>query len=211
MTDCSSYPTGQCTWYVCSNWSAPVGPYWGDAHTWLTSAGADGYEIVSAPAVGAIAVWGPNAGGAGAAGHVAIVISVVPGGIDVKESNWSQPFQPDERLVWDLSVISGYILPAKVTAPEPEPTPEPATEPAPEPATGVDGMGIYLSDDDARREKVRSLYRDLLCREVENETAMDAWVAYMTAHGVDQTAAAIEDGPEATAVMVARRKLLGLG
>lgn len=78
MSDCSLYPEGQCTRYVCETWPYEIGPVWGNADQWLSSAAAAGYSIGRTPEVGAIAVWSAYSGGALAAGHVAIVESVTP-------------------------------------------------------------------------------------------------------------------------------------
>lgn len=109
--DHPTYDPGQCTRFVADNWSQPVGPYWGDGKQWLVSAMEAGYVIAETPQLGAIAVWGANAGGAGPAGHVAIVAAVEP--LTVSESNWDEPLRPDSRVVSPASAagIVGYILP----------------------------------------------------------------------------------------------------
>lgn len=113
MSDCTLYPIGQCTWYCCSNWSAPVGPVWGNGYAWLGSGQRAGYLTASQPSAGDIAVWGQYVGGAGAAGHVALVTSTAP--LTVAESNWLGTLQAGVRVVSADSAtgITGYVRPIK--------------------------------------------------------------------------------------------------
>jgi hypothetical protein len=118
-----TYPDGQCTRYVADNWSEPVGPYWGDGREWLGSASAAGWDIVAGTTggeAGDIAVWGPNVGGAGSAGHVALVVQAAP--LTVDESNWTYPLRYDRRVVDAASQagIIGYVRPVMTAAVEDE-------------------------------------------------------------------------------------------
>ena len=82
-SDASSYPVGECTWGVKSQLSW-VGPFWGNANQWLSSAAAEGFRTGSTPQVGAIAVWT-----GGYYGHVAVVTAVESStSIQVVESNY---------------------------------------------------------------------------------------------------------------------------
>jgi len=77
--------------------------HWGNAGEWVNHAPHNG-----TPSVGAIAVLPPNgSSGAGGVGHVAIVIGVHGGTIDVAEYNWL-PLQYDTRYnvpIADMSFI----------------------------------------------------------------------------------------------------------
>ena len=57
--------------------------YWGTSFPGLTD---------QTPAIGAVAWWRENAGGAGSAGHVAYVERVEADAIVISESNWGSPF-----------------------------------------------------------------------------------------------------------------------
>ncbi len=186
MTQCATYPSGQCTWYCCMNWSMPVGPYWGDGRMWLTSAQQAGYVITTVAEVGAIAVWGANMGGARDAGHVAIVQAITP--LTVAESNWNVPLQPDIRVVnaYSQSGIIGYILPTKTTE-------EPMT---------------YTPDQ--QRAQIRQWYLDYLIRGVEDDAAMQYHLGVWNTKGMDVCLADIVDGAEAQSATAAKRRLLGL-
>ena len=111
-TTAPGYVAGQCTAYVASlvSW---VPNNWGNASEWLANAQAAGYSTSLSPSPGAIAVWGPNKGGAQSDGHVALVTAVQPGGLpSVSEMNWSNgPGVPDTRNVTSASAagIIGYI------------------------------------------------------------------------------------------------------
>lgn len=86
-TDASTYPIGECTWGVKT--LAPwAGDYWGNGGEWVASAAADGFRIGSTPQVGAIAVWSGANGYGGGYGHVAVVVAVEGGNIQVQESNY---------------------------------------------------------------------------------------------------------------------------
>lgn len=81
--DASSYPVGECTWGVKSQVSW-VGPYWGNANQWVSSARAEGFSVGTTPQVGAVAVWV-----GGTYGHVALVTAVESStNIQVSESNY---------------------------------------------------------------------------------------------------------------------------
>jgi surface antigen len=184
--NCASYPSGQCTWYCCENWSQQVGPYWGDGKMWLASAQKDGWLTSPIPEIGDIAVWGANTGGTRDAGHVALVISVNP--LTVAESNWNVPLQPDHRVVSDYSKsgIIGYVRPTKTTEEVMTYTPE------------------------QQRVKIHETYWEFLMREVENNDAMTYHLGVWNVKGMEACLAEIWDGPEAAKVMAAKRAHLGL-
>jgi surface antigen len=69
------------------------GGHWGNAYEWAANASRLGYRVDSTPAVGAIAYWGPNQGGAYSFGHVAWVESVNgDGSVNVEEYNFRTPY-----------------------------------------------------------------------------------------------------------------------
>lgn len=68
----------------------------------------------------------------------------------------------------------------------------------------------YKDDNDARREKVRQIYAEVLCREIESEQAMQTWVNLMASSGADAVRAALEDSDEGKTVTAAKRRVLGL-
>lgn len=74
------------------------------------------------------------------------------------------------------------------------------------------GTGPAASPADlvARRVAIRLWYRTYLHREVESEAVMDGWLASWVANGGDAVMAAILDGPEGFAAIVAERHSLGL-
>jgi surface antigen len=78
----NGYAFGYCTWYVAGRRSIPGN--WGDARSWYYNAQFSGYDVGSAPAVGAIA-WTS----AGWYGHVAYVESVSGGMVTVSEMNYN--------------------------------------------------------------------------------------------------------------------------
>lgn len=170
-----TYPAGQCTRFVADNWSRPVGPYWGDASQWLRSASAYGYVLAGAPAVGAIAVWGPGAGGADPAGHVALVTGLAP--LTVTEENWQGLGVVDSRVVdaGSLAGIAGYILP-ELHSEDPM-TPDERTDLA-----GAQVAGLYAA----------VLHRDA----DEDPTGRDFWIAQMVTHGFTAAARAFVKEPE---------------
>lgn len=116
-----NYDLGQCTWFVAEqvNW---IG-LWGNASQWLSSAQAAGLPTGSTPMIGAVAVWAPNAGGASAFGHVALVTGIQANGLpQVAEMNWSGgPGVVDYRNVDPGSAagIAGYIYSPDSTHPTP--------------------------------------------------------------------------------------------
>ncbi len=78
----NGYDYGYCTWYVASQISVPAN--WGNASSWAYYAAQSGWNVSSAPSVGAIAQTPYAAGGEG---HVAIVQAVSPDGQSVKISD----------------------------------------------------------------------------------------------------------------------------
>jgi CHAP domain len=115
VSEAVSYTAGQCTAFVESlaPWIDQYGNL-GDARSWLGNAKAHGARVSSVPVPGAVAVWGPNMGGAFGDGHVALVTDVKQGLPVVSEMNWTNgPFRSDTRAVpaSSASGIIGYILP----------------------------------------------------------------------------------------------------
>lgn len=75
----NGYDYGFCTWYVATQISVPAN--WGNASSWAYYARQSGWNVSSAPTVGAIAQTALAAGGEG---HVAIVDAVSPDGTQIK-------------------------------------------------------------------------------------------------------------------------------
>jgi surface antigen len=75
----NGYDYGYCTWFVASQIAVPNN--WGNASTWSYYAALSGWNVSSAPSVGAIAQTPYAAGGEG---HVAIVTAVSPDGTQIK-------------------------------------------------------------------------------------------------------------------------------
>jgi len=108
-----SFPKGQCTY-----WAYLKRPYVVD-HTsllhptldwnggwWAKSAKQGGFRVGTTAAVGALAVWPPNADGAGAAGHVAYVERVFAGGsFSVSEMNFNNSPNVHHRVVARSSAL----------------------------------------------------------------------------------------------------------
>lgn len=80
----NGYDYGYCTWYVATQ--IPVPANWGNASSWAYYAGLSGWQVSSAPSVGAIAQTPYAAGGLG---HVAVVNAVSPDGsqIQIRDMN----------------------------------------------------------------------------------------------------------------------------
>jgi CHAP domain len=109
----SIYTAGQCTAYVAqvAPWVLQYGNL-GNADTWLSNAYAAGASTGSVPLPGAVAVWGPNSGGAGPFGHVALVTKVAGDLPFVSETDWTNgPGNVDTRQVDSDVGILGYIYP----------------------------------------------------------------------------------------------------
>jgi surface antigen len=176
-----SYPDGECTRYCADNWTATVGPVWGDAHRWLASAIDAGYRISSTPRVGAIAVWAPGRGGAHAAGHVALVTGLAP--LTVIESNWQFSLRVDSRFVGpdSLAGIAGYILPELVE----------------DPMSTVDRGDLAAGT-------VISLYATVLHRDADADPAgRDFWWTQFMNHGWGAATRAFLANPESRADIAA--------
>ncbi len=82
VSNANSYSRGYCTWFVASRRSVPSN--WGNARNWLANARASGFGTGSTPQVGAIA-WT----GAGAMGHVALVVAVNGNQATLQEMNYA--------------------------------------------------------------------------------------------------------------------------
>lgn len=77
-----AFAFGTCTYWAAGQWRANGWDvnWGGDAWQWWANAAAAGHAEGQTPTVGAIVVWGPNAGEAFGLGHVAYVTAVsVPG------------------------------------------------------------------------------------------------------------------------------------
>ena len=104
------FPIGQCTWYAGGRRPDLVGVVHGAAREWLAAASGRVPEG-SRPAVGAIAVYVPDA--PGSPGHVAYVAAISGSRVLLDDSNWrttpwSPPLQVHEH--WeDARAASGYI------------------------------------------------------------------------------------------------------
>lgn len=78
----NGYDYGNCTWYVATQIAVPSN--WGNAATWAYYAGLSGWNVSTAPTVGAIAQTGNAAGGEG---HVGIVRAVNGDQVEVQDMN----------------------------------------------------------------------------------------------------------------------------
>lgn len=89
----STYPVGECTYWADTRYhqlhSVWVPAFWGDAHSWLSSAQKARWPTSDMPAVGMIMCMQAGVQGAGKFGHVAIVENVLSSGKIVCSSmNW---------------------------------------------------------------------------------------------------------------------------
>jgi surface antigen len=85
-------------------------PWSGDAWAWAGNAAGMGYTVSSTPRVGSIVVWGAGGGYSGF-GHVAYVVSVTgPGSFVVDEANYIGLGVVDQRPVFGLGDVEGFIL-----------------------------------------------------------------------------------------------------
>jgi surface antigen len=78
----NGYDYGYCTWYVASQVSVPSN--WGNASSWSYYAALSGWNVSSAPKVGAIAQTPYAAGGEG---HVAMVVGVNGNQVEIRDMN----------------------------------------------------------------------------------------------------------------------------
>ena len=81
------YAAGNCTWYAYERrlqLGRPIGSFWGNANTWVTSARAAGFVVNNTPAPGAIFQTT-----AGYYGHVGIVERVENGVVYVSDMNYA--------------------------------------------------------------------------------------------------------------------------
>lgn len=105
-----SYSPGQCTYYAASALGYIPGGL-GNAADWAHNAAQDGMTVNDKPAVGTAVVYGANAGGAGADGHVAVVQAVNPDGtFTVSEMNVDGQWVADQR-VSTMNGVIGFIHP----------------------------------------------------------------------------------------------------
>lgn len=102
----------QCTYYAAFQWPGRNGQgvTWSDnAAGWIADARSQGYQISSTPSVGAIAVWGAQAGYSGF-GHVGIVTAVTSNSYTVSEQNFKGAGIVDQRTIpWPDSKSAGFI------------------------------------------------------------------------------------------------------
>jgi len=78
-----------------------LGEHFGDAHLWDDAARASGVPIYGSPAVGRIAQWNRNSGGAGGFGHVGYVAAVYSdGSFLVEEYNWATAYGYGTRRIY---------------------------------------------------------------------------------------------------------------
>lgn len=108
-------PAGQCTWYALGRRPDLFGIVRGNASQWLQAASEMHASEGPRAEVGAIAVWAPNTGPAGAVGHVAYVAAVHAGRLLIDDANWrptslSPPLEVHEHWV-PAGPVEGYIYP----------------------------------------------------------------------------------------------------
>ncbi|HDP5859498.1 TPA: CHAP domain-containing protein [Staphylococcus aureus] len=105
------YTAGQCTWYaygIRQKMGKPISTYWFHAQFWNDRAKEEGYKVNNKPAVGALLITEPGAGGWSppVTGHVAVVIEVKDKNrFVVTEMNIKGPYQVSQR---ELTVTEGY-------------------------------------------------------------------------------------------------------
>ncbi|HEU5149778.1 MAG TPA: CHAP domain-containing protein [Iamia sp.] len=91
-----------CTAYAAfraaKNGSRHPGRNLGDASAWASNARAAGFVVDQKPAVGAIAQWNANVGGAGSSGHVAYVEQVTTSHIVISDDNWGRNVTTRQRI-----------------------------------------------------------------------------------------------------------------
>jgi surface antigen len=108
-----AYAYGNCTYYVAKRFPG-IYPYLGNAAQWVDNARKVGYQVLTKPAAGTVAVWGVSK--ISPLGHVAVVDSVnADGSFNVSEMN--NPYTPgggynliDQRRSTGAGVI-GFIVP----------------------------------------------------------------------------------------------------
>ena len=131
------FPRGQCTWYADARRpdihqiavARGFSSHGWDGGTWADRATQAGFVVDTTPAVGSIAVWDRNRGGALQWGHVAYVERVnADGTFMVSEYNWKHSLGYDERD--HLRPYPGQRFIHGVRPPSPTP-PKPAPQPAP--------------------------------------------------------------------------------
>lgn len=89
---------GTCTWYALGRRPDLIGLVHGDAAEWLASVAGKVPEGWF-PVVGALAVWEPHVGGAGAEGHVGYVAAISRGRLLIQDANWSStPSSPPREI-----------------------------------------------------------------------------------------------------------------
>ncbi|HAR2858374.1 TPA: CHAP domain-containing protein [Staphylococcus aureus] len=105
------YTAGQCTWYaygIRQKMGKPISTYWYHAQFWNDRAKEEGYKVNNKPAVGALLITEPGAGGWSppVTGHVAVVIEVKDKNrFVVTEMNIKGEYQVSQR---ELTVTEGY-------------------------------------------------------------------------------------------------------
>lgn len=82
-----------------TNWY--LNQHFGDAHMWDDAARASGVALYAKPAVGRIAQWNRNSGGAGGYGHVGYVAAVYSdGSFLLEEYNWATAYGYGTRRIY---------------------------------------------------------------------------------------------------------------
>jgi surface antigen len=110
--DGSPYPFGECTdfcWRYYRGQGVQLAPHMGDAKSWKTAAGGQGYTIYDTPKVGTVACW--DDAGYPPFGHVAIITGADPAGFSVQEMNFC----------FDVATDPGHVDERQVTAKDPKP------------------------------------------------------------------------------------------
>lgn len=102
---CTSFAAHRINWngtrtgQTFTNWY--LGEHFGDAHLWDDAARASGVALYAKPAVGRIAQWNRNVGGAGGFGHVAYVADVyADGSFLLEEYNWATAYGYGTRRIY---------------------------------------------------------------------------------------------------------------
>jgi len=98
----NGYDYGYCTWYVAS--LIPVPSNWGNAATWAYYAALSGWNVSTAPTVGAIAQTAE-----GYAGHVAIVTAVDGDSVTITEMNATAGWGRVDARTLPISAFQHYI------------------------------------------------------------------------------------------------------
>ncbi len=103
------YTAGNCTWWAAYNRHVPAWAPDGDAWRWYGNAIRDGIPTSREPSVGAIVVYRATAANSWH-GHVAIVVAIGVGALEVSEMNWLRRYVVDQRGDrWPNPEVEGFI------------------------------------------------------------------------------------------------------